>query len=147
MESWSVEIHISQLALQPAGRAVLLNDYKAPNDGSKLYFLLCPVFLLFFLKLKRKKNNYSQMLHKRFLLMLEFEFCHFDSFNLNSNIDQKWSNFFESQKLAKIIILPNNFWFCVKVYFKVEKILKDSMVSIPSPSVKIQINGGKVYLR
>ena len=30
---------------------------------------------------------------------------------------------------------------------KVEKILKGSMDSIPSPSVKIQIIGGKVYLR
>ena len=29
----------------------------------------------------------------------------------------------------------------------VEKILKGSMDSIPSPSVKIQIIGGKVYLR
>ena len=87
------------------------------------------------------------MLHKRFLLMLEFEFCPFDSFNLNSNIDQKWSIFFESQKLAKRIILPNNFWLCVKVYFKVEKILKGSMVSIPSPSVKIKDSGEKVYLR
>ena len=30
---------------------------------------------------------------------------------------------------------------------KVEKILKDSLDSIPSPSVKIQILGGKVCLR
>ena len=30
---------------------------------------------------------------------------------------------------------------------KVEKILKDSLVSIPSPFVKIQIMGGKVCLR
>jgi hypothetical protein len=31
--------------------------------------------------------------------------------------------------------------------FKVEKILKGSLESIPSPSVKIQIIGGKVCLR
>ena len=31
--------------------------------------------------------------------------------------------------------------------FKVEKILKGSLDSIPSPSVKIQIMGGKVCLR
>ena len=49
------------------------------------------------------------MLHKRFLLMLEFEFCPFDSFNLNSNIDQKWSIFFESQKLAKRNYLTKQF--------------------------------------
>ena len=30
---------------------------------------------------------------------------------------------------------------------KVEKILEDSLDSFPSPSVKIQIIGGKVYLR
>ena len=30
---------------------------------------------------------------------------------------------------------------------KVEKILKGSLDSIPSPSVKIQIMGGKVHLR
>ena len=31
--------------------------------------------------------------------------------------------------------------------FKVEKIFKDSLISFPSPSVKIQIMGGKVYLK
>ena len=34
-----------------------------------------------------------------------------------------------------------------KAGFKVEKILKGSLDSIPSPSVKIQIMGGKVCLR
>ena len=61
------------------------------------------------------------MLHKRFLLMLEFEFCHFDSFNLNSNIDQKWSIFFESQKLAKRIILPNMFFIWCQILLKDRK--------------------------
>jgi hypothetical protein len=31
-------------------------------------------------------------------------------------------------------------------FFKVENILKGSLDSIPSPSVKIQIMGGKVFL-
>ena len=37
----------------------------------------------------------------------------------------------------------------VSIYSKVEKILKDSLDSIPSPSpsVKIQVMGGKVCLR
>ena len=34
-----------------------------------------------------------------------------------------------------------------KFYFKVEKIKEDSLDSIPSPSVKIQYIGRKVYLR
>ena len=33
------------------------------------------------------------------------------------------------------------------LFFKVEKILKDSLDSIPSPSLEIQIMGGKVSLR
>ena len=33
------------------------------------------------------------------------------------------------------------------VEFKIEEILKGNLYLIPSPSVKIQIMGGKVYLR
>ena len=39
------------------------------------------------------------------------------------------------------------FGFTKLVSVKVEKILKGSLDSIPSPSVKVQIIGGEVYLR
>ena len=35
----------------------------------------------------------------------------------------------------------------ISYFVKVEKIEEDSLDSIPSPSVKIQIFGGKLYLR
>ena len=48
-------------------------------------------------------------------------------------------------------IFLGTFWICIPFYslalIKVEKILKVNLDSFPSPSVKIQIFGGKVHLR
>ena len=56
------------------------------------------------------------------------------------------SNKFLFQIQTKLKLRKGIWWF-YNEEGKVEKIQEDSLDSIPSPSVKIQVIGGKVYLR
>jgi hypothetical protein len=49
--------------------------------------------------------------------------------------------------MLKFICDENNDTYNFPYLFKVEKIWEDSLDLIPTPSVKIQIIGGKAYLR
>ena len=50
---------------------------------------------------------------------------------------------FDHENIKK---MPSNIAYFAEIAIKVEKILKGSLVSIPSPSVKIQIMGGNKLL-
>ena len=68
-----------------------------------------------------------------------------------TNLKASTKSFNKYQQLKERIALQTKVAQSQKLFstliFKVEKILKGSLDSIPSPSVKIQIMGGKVCLR
>ena len=71
---------------------------------------------------------------------------------LTLELELSESNFLKGKKLRGLqdeLYKVNSSWQEQPLKYKVEKILEDSLDLIPSqlPSVKIQIIGGKVYLR